>query len=306
MLNIPWESKAPIGVGAKAPAEEKCAFDCLLIKIFILAVTALFFNHGVSNAAPEQTISAEAIAPRAGVTRLFNGTNLSGLYGWLKDTKYEDPRRVFSVTNGLLQITGEVAGYLATQKEFKDYHLIVEYKWGTRTYGSKTVRNSGILLHAAGPDGNPSPWMSSIECQVAQGCVGDFIVIRGKDESGATIPVTITSETVPGPDGRTRWKKGGTPKVYSGRQFWWSLHDPDFKELIDTRGRNDVESPLGEWTRVECVCEGNRITVIVNGVTVNECFDVYPPAGKILLESEGFEIFFRKFELHPLKKKPSQ
>src|SRR5207247_1184139 len=160
--------------------------------------------------------------------------------------------------------------------------------------------SAGILVHAVGAGGNRSPWMSSIECQLAQGCVGDFIVIRGKDEDGSTTPVTITSKTILGADGRTRWQKGGTPTVYSGKQFWWSRHDPDFKELIDTRGSNDVESPLGQWTRVECVCRGNRITVVVNGVTVNACYNVFPSAGKILLESEGFEILFRKFELRPL------
>jgi hypothetical protein len=144
--------------------------------------------------------------------------------------------------------------------------------------------------------------MASIECQVAQGCVGDFIVIRGEDEQGKAVPVTITSDTVLGSDKRTRWKKGGQPTAYSGKQFWWSKHDPDFEELIDTRGKEDVESPLSEWTRVECICAGKRITVIVNGKTVNECYNVFPAAGKILLESEGFEILFRKFELHPLKK----
>ena len=33
--------------------------------------------------------------------------------------------------------------------------------------------------------------------------------------------------------------------------------------------------------------------IIVNGTKVNECFDVNPAAGKILLQSEGFEIDFR-------------
>ena len=243
-----------------------------------------------------------AISPRDGVIKLFNGKDLTGFYPWLQDTKYDDPKQVFTLKDGMLRISGEVAGYLATEKEYRDYHLIAEYKWGERTDGSKTVRNSGILLHAVGPDGNRSPWMASIECQIAQGCVGDFIVIRGKAADGSTIPVTITSETIVGADGRTRWKKGGKPTVYSGKQFWWSLHEAGFKELLDTRGKDDVESPLGEWTRVECVCEGNRLTVIVNGTTVNECFDVFPSAGKILLESEGFEILFRKLELHSLKK----
>jgi hypothetical protein len=247
-----------------------------------------------------QSQNKKAISPKGRVIQLFNGKDLTGLYGWLKDSEFEDPRQVFSVKEGLLCISGEVAGYLGTQKEYRDYRLVVEYKWGSKTDGSGTVRNSGILLHAIGRDGNPSPWMSSIECQVAQGCVGDFIVIRGKNPDGSTVPVTITSETVLASDGRTRWKKGGTPTKYSGKQFWWSLHDPDFKEVLDTRGKHDVESPLAEWTRVECICRGNRITVVVNGITVNECFEVFPPSGKILLESEGFEIFFRKFELHPL------
>jgi hypothetical protein len=47
---------------------------------------------------------------------------------------------------------------------------------------------------------------------------------------------------------------------------------------------------------------GKMIEVRVNGVTVNKCYDVHPPAGKILLQTEGFEIAFRRFELQPLTK----
>jgi hypothetical protein len=247
--------------------------------------------------------AAEPVRPTETIA-LFNGKDYTGLTTWLRDSKREDPKKVFRVTDGMIHLSGEGMGYVATDKEYRDYHLIVEYKWGKFTGGSKYVRNSGILLHATGPDGGAGKgaWMACIECQLAQGCVGDFIVIRGQDAEGKTIPVTLTSDTVLGPDKKTRWKKGGTPTVWSGRQFWWSLHDPDFKELIDTRGKNDVESPLDEWTRVECICDGKRITVIVNGTPVNEAYDVYPAAGKILLQTEGFEIFFRKFELRPLKK----
>ena len=38
----------------------------------------------------------------------------------------------------------------------------------------------------------------------------------------------------------------------------------------------------------------------VNGKTINSCHNTVPRAGKILLQSEGFELFVRKFELHPL------
>jgi hypothetical protein len=114
--------------------------------------------------------------------------------------------------------------------------------------------------------------------------------------------VDLKVDTETGPDKRLRWKKGGTPTPYSGKQFWWSKHEVGFKELIDTRGKDDVESPLGEWTRVECICEGNRLRVVVNGETVNEAYDLFPAKGRILLQNEGFEIHFRKFELRALKK----
>ncbi|MFL5244528.1 MAG: DUF1080 domain-containing protein [Gemmataceae bacterium] len=243
------------------------------------------------------------------VVKLFNGKDMSGLYTWLKGDKREDPHRVFTVHDGMIHITGQTNGYIATDMEYRDYHLVVEYKWGEKTYGSKTVRNSGVLLHATGPDGNFDPWMASIECQLAQGCVGDLIVLRGKDERGSEIPVAFKSETAIGPDKRPRWKKGGEERIFTKGQLWWSLHDPAFKELIDTRGKDDVESPLGEWTRVEAICEGDRITVRVNDKAINECYAVNPAAGKILLQSEGFEIYFRRFELHTLKKaekKPQQ
>jgi len=263
---------------------------------FVVAIAAML--------SPVRAADAPIVRTPAEKVALFNGKDLTGLSPWLRGTRHEDPRKVFTVANGMIHVSGDGFGYLATADAWRDYHLTVEYKWGKRTDGGKYVRNSGILLHATGPDGGAGQgaWMSSIECQLAQGCVGDFIAIRGKDDTGKTIPVTLTSDTVLSSDSRTRWKKGGKRTLYSGKQFWWSLHDPNFKELLDTRGKNDVESRLGEWTRVECICAGKRITVSVNGTTVNECYDVYPAAGKILLQCEGFGICFRKFELQAVKR----
>jgi hypothetical protein len=113
---------------------------------------------------------------------------------------------------------------------------------------------------------------------------------------------SVTADTVTGPDGNTRWSPEGKQTVCRGHQLWWSKHDPEFKELLDTRGRWDVASPLDQWTRVECTCRGDRISVHVNGVLVNVAYDVFPAAGKILLQNEGHEILFRKFEIHPLPK----
>ena len=219
---------------------------------------------------------------------LFNGKDLTGLAVWPKEST------AWSVVDGTIRCSGEGMGYLGTEKAYGDYRVSVEYKWGTKTDGSKTVRNSGILIHATGPDGGAGKgkWMPSIEVQLAQGCVGDLIPIRGSD-----VEVKFSGETALGADKRPRWSKGGAPAVYTGRQFWWNKHEAGFKELLDTRGKDDVESPLGEWTKVELVSRGGRVTVIVNGTAVNEIFDANPASGRILLQNEGYEIFFRKFEL---------
>jgi hypothetical protein len=244
--------------------------------------------------------AAGPVTPRE-VIRPFNGKDLGGLSTWLKKTGREDPQRVFRVENGMLRCGAEDMGYIATKDGYQDFHLIVEYKWGERNPDAREVRNSGVLLHGTGPDGAAEGvWMTSIECQLAQGCEGDLIVIRGKTGADDRYPATISSTTTIGEDGRTRWLAEGQKTRYSGKQFWWSRHEPFFKELIDTRGKNDVASPLGEWTKVECLCAGARITIKINGVTVNECFDTKPASGKILLQTEGHEVFFRNFELHPL------
>jgi hypothetical protein len=263
-----------------------------------LLLTLLAFGVSVS----ARAAADEPVVPKD-VIKLFNGKNTDGFTTWLKESKREDLKKVFRVTDGQLHITGEGFGYLATTQAYRDYRVVVEYKWGKRTDGGKYVRNSGVLLHATGPDGGANgTWMSCIECQLAQGCCGDLIVIRGKDENNATIPVSLTSDIALGPDKHPRWSPGGTKTVFTNKQLWWNKHDPDFKELLDTYGKDDVESKLGEWTKVECVCDGSTITVFVNGVKVNHAYDVAPAAGRILLQCEGFELYVRKFELHPLKK----
>src|SRR5262249_55941051 len=59
--------------------------------------------------------AAEPITPKE-VIHLFNGKDLSGLSTWLKDTKREDPRKVFSVTDGQIHISGDGFGYVGTTK----------------------------------------------------------------------------------------------------------------------------------------------------------------------------------------------
>lgn len=260
-----------------------------MLRLIVLTSVMAFASTAVGQ--PEDPVRPDE------VIKLFSKDSLKGFDTWLKDSARNDPKKVFSIQDGVLHVSGEGLGYLATVRPYRDYRLVGEFRWGKRTDGGKYVRNSGILLHAQGEHGSAGGvWMPSIECQLAQGCVGDLIPIPGKSQR-----VEFKSDVVFGPDKRPRWKKGGESKTFTGRQLWWSDHDPDFKELLDTRGKNDVESPLGEWTKIEIECRGKQIAVSVNGKQVNAAYDASPGAGRILFQCEGFEIDFRNFEIRPLK-----
>jgi hypothetical protein len=255
--------------------------------------------------------SSGALSPTNHI-KLFNGKDLTGFYTWLVDTKREDPRRVFTVTNGMIRISGDGLGYLSTEREYKNYRLIVEFKWGQKNWrwGDRIgkARDSGIFLHSVGPDGNShdgkGAFKAAIECQIMQGAVGDLLLIRGKAADGSLIAPSLTAEVAEAPDGDgwfTRQVGGRRQTIKTWGRLNWHGKAGRWQDVLDFHGPNDVEIAVSEpWAQIECICDGDRIRVLVNGVTVNEAYDVFPSAGKILLQCEGSEIFFRRAELLPL------
>jgi hypothetical protein len=272
-----------------------------------LIVALLLGSVAPRGAAQEVPERPEPISPRDDVVKLFNGRDLSGLYVFMQDTGYDDPRRVFRVEDGLLHVTGDGFGGLCTEKEYRDYHMICEFRWGERTWGKreKAARDSGVLVHGTGPDGAYGGiWMASIEAQIIEGGVGDIIVVPGKDAQGEPIPLALTAEVREDRDGEPVWHPGGEPRVFTRGRINWSGRDSDWKDTIGFRGANDVESPFGEWTRMDVICDADRITILVNGVVVNGGRDAVPTAGKLTIQTELAEIFIRRWELWPLGKAP--
>jgi hypothetical protein len=243
-------------------------------------------------------LSGEPVTPKKTI-QLFNGKNLDGWYTWLRDTKYEDPKGVFTVSNKVLRISGEDWGGIATRGTYRDYHLIVEWKWGGGTWGNRKdrARDSGILVHAVGEDGAASGvWLESIEAQIIEGGTGDFILVAGKNRPSLTAQVRTDAK------GETYWHKGGEPRTRTSGRFNWYGRDPDWKDAIDFRGKQDVEKPVGEWNRQEIIANGDKITSILNGVVVNDATGSSHTEGKIQIQSEGAEILIRKVELRPLRR----
>jgi hypothetical protein len=85
-------------------------------------------------------------------------------------------------------------------------------------------------------------------------------------------------------------------------RFNWYGRDPNWKDVKGFRGRHDVEKPVGQWNTLEAICDGDKITNILNAKVVNVGTKSTHTKGKILFQSEGAEVFFRKVDLKPLKK----
>jgi hypothetical protein len=258
------------------------------------------------------TVGAEAgdkvVAPKDGVIHLFNGKNLDGLYVWNRGTEYEDPKKIFTVKDGMLHISGDGYGGLITKKDYRDYHMVIEFKWGGKTWGKREdrARDSGVLIHCHGPDGGyGNTWMASIEAQIIEGGVGDILVLTGKDpKTGATLPTSLTTTIKKDRDGEKVWDKDGEEiTLSSGRINWWG-RDPDWADKVGFRGKDDVESEFGEWTRMDVICDGGKIKYLVNGVVVNGGYDAKPDHGKLLVQTEMAEMWVRKWDLYPLGKAP--
>jgi hypothetical protein len=228
---------------------------------------------------------------------LFNGRNLNGWYTWLRETKHEDPKKVFSVVNGMLRISGEDWGGIATRKEYENYRLTVEWKWGGKTWGERKdkARDSGILVHAVGEDGARSgTWLESIESQIIEGGTGDYILVGGKNQPAMSGELRFDSKK------QAYWHEGAQLVAHKGR-FNWFGRDPAWKDVLGFRGANEVEKPTGEWNRQEVICDGDSIATILNGIVVNRAFKASHRKGKIQIQSEGAEILIRKVELIPVR-----
>lgn len=103
-------------------------------------------------------------------------------------------------------------------------------------------------------------WPKSIEVQLAHGNAGDFWMI------GETLTVTGAEA-----QGR-RWVKKA----------------------------ESAEKPPGEWNTAKIRCEGDKVTVWINGTLMNEGNTLSTSKGAICLQAEGGETHFRKIVLTPL------
>ena len=211
------------------------------------------------------------------VVHLIQGNDRSQFYTFLKDIGRDtDSDNVFTLTNGVLRISGEHYGYIATREtNFSNYKLVAEFRWGPKTWAPRetNARDSGILIHCNGKD---QVWPKSIEAQIIEGGTGDILVV-----SGAYLTVDGVTK---GPNIARFDRPGRNP---------WS----DEKGF---RGPHEIEKPAGEWNRMEVLSDHDKVSIKVNGHTTLTGTNAIPASGRILMQSEGAEIFFRRLDIYPM------
>jgi hypothetical protein len=247
----------------------------------------------------------------------YNGkdvNDLSRFYRWLGPLgRDNDPHRVFTIVDQIdgapaIRVSGEDWGGLETPDAYANYKLQLEFRWGNVTWGSRKdrARNAGILLHCVGEDGNykqdfQGHWVSSIEYEILEGRMGDIILVGGfqRGTSEKIMPRLTMTQSV-----ERIWDPNGKPKDFTSGMghLHWQNWDPAWKDEFGFRGQRDVDKPVGQWNLVEIIAEGDRLDYFLNGVKIMAATKVWPSHGRLLFQSEGAEIFFRRIELLPLAK----
>jgi hypothetical protein len=284
------------------------------VSAFAFALTLWCMTAGAAMAEQPRDGQAARLAD-AGWRPLFDGKSFAGWYTQInKQPKGADPEKYFQVEDGAIHVYKDQAagvevpnGYLATEKEYANFRLRMEYKWGEKKFKPrmKAKRDAGLLYHVRRPD---SVWPRCVECQIQEGDVGDCFTVRGVQVESTVEVVPI--ETPGGVKKLPRYKTGG-----------------EVRRLGDSGIVRIVKSSTHEhegWNKIELVVRGSKESEhIVNGETVFRAKDLkqlgaeplskplkkgevdprmWEPLakGRVALQCEYAEVWYRGIEIQEL------
>ena len=205
----------------------------------------------------------------------------------------------------VLRVSGQTYGCVISNQGYRNYHLRLQVKFGQKRWEPRLEKalDSGLLYHSVGDAGVDYwlSWMRSFEFQVMQsgtteGNSGDFWSIAG---SKADIKISR-----PDPEKRTYY--------YDPEGEWLTVGS---RGVTNFCGTEDHNSPDGEWTTLELICYEGQSLHIVNGEVVMalknlrytaEGGDVPLVEGRLQLQSEAGEVFYKGIEIRPLEQMPEE
>jgi hypothetical protein len=173
-----------------------------------------------------------------------------------------DPLKIYEFTDdGIIRMYGDNIGYIATNKSYENFELILEFKWNMeeKFHRDDAKKNSGVMYNI--PSNSPDHiWPKGIQFQIKENTTGDFIFLDN-----------ITAKV----NGKL---------VEAGA----SVVSPKF----DTN-----EKPYGQWNKMVIRSLNGKCTHYLNGKLVNECDEVSSREGRISLNYEGSPIDFKNIQL---------
>lgn len=200
-------------------------------------------------------------------TSLFNGKDFTGWHIDVPDLDNNPGgKNPFIIRDGKLVSLASPQGHIITDKVYENFEIEVEYRFAGKP------GNCGLLVFCSTPRILYKMFPKSIECQLMHTNAGDFWCI---------------GEDVVTPDMEAR----------RGKKENWGVTDG--KERRVKNLTDGSEKPVGEWNTMKVRCDGNKITVWVNGDLVNEGLAT-TSKGQIALQAEGSEVEFKKVELREL------
>jgi hypothetical protein len=192
------------------------------------------------------------------VQQLFDGKTFKNWYTFIPgEGRNKDSTGVFKIEDGCFHASGHKFAFISTEKDYDNYRFTVEFKWGQKKWPPREnqPRDAGILYHCVGED---KVWNKSLECQIQEGDTGDMWLTAGKDGSKPSLEVL-------------------GQRYVGGRVIKFA----------------DYEKPTGEWNTVTVVCRGARVEHWVNGKCNFVGKNASETRGRINLQSEGAEIWYR-------------
>lgn len=201
----------------------------------------------------------------------------------------------------VIKISGEIYGCVFTKKEYANYHLRLKVKWGDKKWEPRKhlLKDSGILYHSIGALGAEHwrSWMLSQEFQIMEGHMGDYwSQANSAIDIKAFIPEYIMN---PVADKTQSFIPLGKGEKISG----FCLRSTNY------------ENNHGEWNTIELICFEDKSIHIVNGRVVmilrnsryvEDGKKIPMTKGRIQLQSEAAEVYYKNIEIRTLEELPTK
>lgn len=301
----------------------------VLTSACLLSVPAAAQDDAAAQAiiAQDPSFAAQALRlvdvpkPSGPAVSLFNGKDLADWDPWLG---YADPSVTYLKKPGAdpvgagqglgtifkvveedgaraLYVNGATWGSLVHKSSFSNYHLRLQYKWGKGRYAPRVdlPPNNGLLYHSHGTPGSVyGTWMPAVEFEIMKGSDG-MVVPVGEDVRVGTSVGQDKSIVYP----HRRFMLGGSAVTVRNPDPAWNVEN-----------NRDAELPEGQWNTLDLYILGDRAIHVVNGVPVMMVDHLRAvdaagrstplTSGRIQLQSEGAETYFRNITVEPIKSLP--